>query len=189
MDVFKVILIHQLLFQGMFLAKNIYLSKKLGVQIRGKNVEAIASTIFFVLTIVLALSISYFDVSFGRLDAVNENIALYIGIFGVFISTIISGASLVGLRDSWRVGVIEEQRTKLVTHGIYKYSRNPYFASYILMFFSYSILLQNLFILVCTIVSIFLIHKMVLKEESYLFFVHGDSFLEYKKSTPRYLVI
>lgn len=189
MDEFKLILIHQLLFQGMFLTKNIYLSKKLGVNIKGKNSEAITSTIFFTLTIIIALVISYFDIRYGKLSVVADKFALSIALFGMVIGTIISGAALVGLKDSWRVGVIEEHKTELVTSGIYKYSRNPYFTSYILVFLSYAVLLQNMIIIVCTIVSTILVHKMILKEESYLHSIHGSSFSKYKKSTPRYLVV
>ncbi|MDM8541375.1 hypothetical protein QUF90_09820 [Desulfococcaceae bacterium HSG9] len=38
-----VILLHQLIFQGMFVMKNIILHRKIGKQIRGKNIEATVS--------------------------------------------------------------------------------------------------------------------------------------------------
>ena len=189
MDVFIIILIHQLLFQGMFLTKNICLSKKLGIKIRGNNPEAIISTIFFTLTILAALVISYFNITFAKLSIMDDGLALAISFGGMVISAFVSGASLTGLKDSWRVGVIEEQQTKLVTSGIYKYTRNPYFSSYLLMFLSYAVLLQNAVLLACFIVALILVHKMILKEEKYLYSVHGESFLAYKKVTPRYLML
>jgi len=188
-DVFIIILIHQLLFQGMFLTKNICLSKKLGIKIRGNNPEAIISTIFFTLTILAALVISYFNITFAKLSIMDDGLALAISFGGMVISAFVSGASLTGLKDSWRVGVIEEQQTKLVTSGIYKYTRNPYFSSYLLMFLSYAVLLQNAVLLACFIVALILVHKMILKEEKYLYSVHGESFLAYKKVTPRYLML
>lgn len=189
MDIFIIILIHQLLFQGMFLTKNIYLSRKLGIKIRANNPEAIISTIFFTLTIITALVISYFNITLGKLSIMDDGLALAISLGGMVISTFVSGASLAGLKDSWRVGVIEEQQTELVTSGIYKYTRNPYFSSYLLMFLSYTILLQNTVLLACFIVALILVHKMILKEEKYLYSVHGESFLAYKKVTPRYLML
>jgi len=188
-DVFIIILIHQLLFQGMFLIKNIYLSRKLGIKIRGNNPEAIISAIFFTLTIITALVISYFNITLGKLSIMDDGLALAISFGGMVISTFVSGASLVGLKDSWRVGVIEEQQTELVTSGIYKYTRNPYFSSYLLMFLSYTILLQNTVLLACFIVALIMVHKMILKEEKYLYSVHGESFLAYKKIAPRYLIL
>lgn len=189
MDSFIVILVHQILFQGMFLIKNVTLSKKLGTTIRGNNREAVISTIFFALTIIIALVISYLGITYGTLHLINSDLAIFIGFVGMAVSIVISSASLVGLKDSWRVGIIEEQRTKLVTTGIYKYSRNPYFSSYLMVFLSYTVLLQNIFILVCLIIAFFLVHKMIIKEEKHLYAIHGESYLAYKDSTPRYLVI
>lgn len=189
MDAFKIILIHQLFFQGMFLFKNIYLSKKLGIQIRGKNKEASAVTISFVLTILTALSIAYFDFSWGLLDVLYGEFNSIIGIAGVFLSTFVAGLALIDLRDSWRVGVIEEQSTELITAGIYRYSRNPFFTSYILMFISYNLFLPNTVLLLITAVSLYLLQKLVLKEEAYLLSLHGGNYEAYKKVTPRYLII
>ncbi|MEH6518883.1 MAG: hypothetical protein V7742_19565 [Halioglobus sp.] len=49
---------HQLLFQGMFFAKNILLERRLGQPIRGFNLEANLSIAFFVLFISVALWLS-----------------------------------------------------------------------------------------------------------------------------------
>lgn len=188
-DTFKIVIIHQLLFQGMFVAKNIYLSRKLGVKIRGNNPESILATVFFALIIITTLIMSNFNITFGEFSIMSDGLALAIGLGGIISSTFVSGASLVGLKNSWRVGIIEEQQTELVTSGIYKYTRNPYFLSYLLMFLSYAILLQNTILLACFMVALSLVHKMILNEEKYLYSVHGDLFLIYKKATPRYLVV
>ncbi len=45
-ETWVVILLHQIIFQGMFIVKNINLSRKIGKQIRGKNQEATISIIF-----------------------------------------------------------------------------------------------------------------------------------------------
>lgn len=187
MESWVLIVIHQLVFQGMFILKNITLSKSLGVNIRGKNPEAISSTAAFALFIIITLTISYFDPTFAQIELIRSDAATAIGIILAGSSIVIAAAALMHSKDSWRVGVIEEQRTELITTGIYRFSRNPYFLSYSLMFFSYTILLQNAVLLFLSIVCLFLVHKMVLKEEQYLFSVHGESFMEYKGSTPRYL--
>jgi len=53
-----VIILHQLVFQGMFVIKNIILYRKIGKQIRGKNIEATTSIAFFIFFIAVALTIS-----------------------------------------------------------------------------------------------------------------------------------
>lgn len=187
MESWLLIVIHQIIFQGMFALKNIVLSKKLGVNIRGHNREATIATNAFALFIIISLTISYLEPAFGKIKLISGSVAMTAGITLAVLSILISAAALVSLKDSWRVGVIKEQRTELVTTGIYGFSRNPYFLSYALMFFAYTILLQDIILLSLSTVCLFLIHKMVIKEEQYLLSVHGDSFLKYMDSTPRYL--
>jgi protein-S-isoprenylcysteine O-methyltransferase Ste14 len=104
------------------------------------------------------------------------------------LNLLIGLASLRDLGDSWRVGVIEEQRTALVNDGIYRYSRNPYFVSYLLLFAGYTVLLQNALLLALSLLGFALIHRMIRREEHYLLGVHGDDFRGYCQRTPRYLL-
>lgn len=187
MKLWTLMLLHQLAFQGMFVLKNITLSRKLGVNIRGANPEAVLSTITFALFIIISLAISLFDPAVGQRLAGSLDPAMVAGSTLALLSLVISAAALVSLKDSWRVGVIDDHRTQLITTGIFRFTRNPYFLSYILLFFSYTILLKNIYLLLLTLFCLFLIHRMVLKEESYLSAVHGESYQEYTRSTRRYL--
>jgi len=93
------------------------------------------------------------------------------------------------MKDSWRVGIIEDDKTELVTTGIYKYSRNPYFLSYILLFISYTFILANLALVILTLLSLLSIHLLILREEKYLLKLHGGSYQEYKSKTGRYFIV
>ncbi|MCP4370343.1 MAG: isoprenylcysteine carboxylmethyltransferase family protein [Deltaproteobacteria bacterium] len=93
------------------------------------------------------------------------------------------------MKDSWRVGVLEDQKTELVTTGIYRFTRNPYFVSYFLMFAAYTVLLQNLILFGLSILGFLIVHKMIMKEEKYLYSVHGDTYEQYKTKVPRYMII
>ncbi len=189
MEIWLVIIVHQLIFQGMFVTKNITLSKKIQKKIRGNNVQANTSIAFFALFIGMALLISYFNLPYGEVTLINHQLALAIGLLLIILNLLVSAASLIDLKDSWRVGVIDEQKTDLISTGIYKYTRNPYFLSYVLMFASYTVVLQNIILFVLSIVGFLLIHNMIKKEEVYLFGIHGDSYLEYKTTVPRYLIV
>ena len=184
-----IILIHQSVFQGMFATKNIILHKRTGKQIRGKNIEATASILFFVIFIGAALSISFFKLSFGEVHFFTNSFNIILGLLLLILNLSVSAASLVNLRDSWRVGVLENQKTELIISGIYRFTRNPYFVSYILMFAAYTIILQNLILFGFSIIGILFIYKMIRKEEDYLYSEHGDAYLQYKKNVPRYLFI
>ncbi len=184
-----ILLIHQFIFQGMFMAKNILLKRKTGKQIRGKNKEATLSILFFTLFIVVALLLSFFRISFGEFLLISHPAALAGGVALLLLNILISAASLTGLKDSWRVGVLKNQKTELITGGIYRYTRNPYFVAYLLMFAAYTLLLQNLILLILSLAGFWFIHKMILKEEEYLVSVHGESYSQYKKRVPRYIFI
>ncbi len=183
-----VILIHQLVFQGMFVVKNIITHRKTGKQIRGKNREANNSIVFFTLFISVAVWMSFLNQPFGEVQLLNGFFAMTFGSVLLFLNLIVSGASLMNLKDSWRVGVLEDQKTELVTAGIYRFSRNPYFLSYLLMFAAYTVFLQNIILFGLSISGFLFIHKMILKEEKYLYSVHGDAYVQYKMKVPRYII-
>ncbi len=154
MESWIIILVHLIIFQGMFITKNITLGRKIKKKIRGKNIEATISIIYYSL-IIAALSLSVFNLSFGKLQLTQDSTATIAGIALLIFSLIISAATLVDLGDSWRVGVLGDQATELVTSGIYRLTRNPYFISYLLMFVGYTVILQNLLLLSLTVIAIF----------------------------------
>lgn len=183
------LIIHQFVFQGMFFAKNFFLRRKLGKPVRGTNIEANVSVIFFATFIGLALYFALSREALATLPLVPIPVAQITGCVLMIASIIVAFASLWHLGDSWRVGVIDEQATQLIQSGIYRYSRNPYFLAYLLMFAAYTIFLQNIVLLVLSVVGFCMIHIMVNREEAYLAKIHGNDYRQYKKNVPRYLPI
>ncbi|MCA9932976.1 MAG: isoprenylcysteine carboxylmethyltransferase family protein [Ardenticatenaceae bacterium] len=185
-EAWLVILIHQIVFQGMFVIKNVALKKKFGKPIRGNNKEANLSIALFVVFIAVSLLISMWKQPIGEVLILSKSLSMILGLVLLFLNLVISAASLVGLKDSWRVGVLEEQKTELISSGIYRFTRNPYFLSYLVMFMAYTVILQNIMLLVLAILAFLLIHKMILREEEYLYSVHGADYIQYKQKVPRY---
>lgn len=183
-----IIVIHQIAFQGMFFAKNISLRRKLGMPIRGRNREANLSAAFIGLFIVFSALLGLFDDPLGAVELVTQSTALIVALVLLSVNLMIGAASLMGLRDSWRVGVREDQRTDLIEGGIYRFTRNPYFLSYLIMFAAYTALLQSVILLVLSLVGFALIHAMILKEERHLSALHGEKYRQYRERVPRYLI-
>jgi len=184
-----IILIHQLIFQAMFGIKNTILMKKTGKQIRGNNAETNIFVLFFVLFMIATSIFSFQIVPFGQVKFLNFFHSTIAGLVLLGLNLAISTASLIDLKDSWRVGVIENQKTVLITSDIYRFSRNPYFVSYLLMLLAYTVLLQNLILLGLSIMGFIFTNQMIKKEEKYLYSVHGDVYRQYKKKVPRYIII
>jgi protein-S-isoprenylcysteine O-methyltransferase Ste14 len=181
------IIVHQLVFQGMFFVKNFVLQRRLGKRIRGTNKEANVFIAFFVLFAGVTLYLASLNGSSTPPSSFWDNAAYILGIILMLASLIIAWASLKDLGDSWRVGVIEEQQTALVDTGIYRFTRNPYFLAYLTLFAAYTVFLQSLTLLLLSVLGFGLIHSLVRKEEAYLSAQHGDAYLKYKEGVPRYL--
>jgi protein-S-isoprenylcysteine O-methyltransferase Ste14 len=167
----------------MFLAKNILLRQRLRQPIRGFNVEANLSIAFFAIFIGIALWLSLGPGTNGPAWGPAQAIA---GLL-MLASLSIAAASLKDLGDSWRVGVIEEQETELIETGIYRFSRNPYFLAYLLMFAAYTTLLTSPLLLVLSVIGFLMIHAMVIREERYLMSAHKTDYERYRQRVPRYL--
>ena len=185
----QIILLHQLLFQGLFFAKNLTLRLKLGEPIRGDNPEARRAVLFFVAFIAISLYFGTADQQFAEIRLLPGPVATGLCLLLLGFNLVFGLSSLKDLGGSWRVGVIEEQSTELVEDGIYRFTRNPYFVSYLMMFGAYTLLLQNLLLFALSFVGFGFIHGMILKEEAYLETVHGKSYRDYKQRVPRYLLL
>lgn len=153
------------------------------------NYESAIAFVFFILFIGVAIWISLLHQPSGKIQLLSNTSAIIIGIGLLILNLAIAGASLINIKDSWRVGVIEDQKTELITTGIYQFTRNPYFVSYLIMLIAYTIILQNWILLILSIFGFFVIARMIKKEEKYLYSIHGDVYLQYKTRVPRYLII
>ena len=180
------LLLHQLLFQGMFFTKNVLLRRRLGQPIRGFNPEANLSIVFFVIFIGVALWLSLGQDPSQTTGLADGGVQIIASLF-MLASLGISAASLKDLGDSWRVGVIEEQETELIERGVYRFSRNPYFLAYLLMFAGYTTLLKSPLLLILSLIGFGMIHNMILREERYLAKIHAVNYERYRHRVPRYL--
>ena len=95
--------------------------------------------------------------------------------------------SVLCMKDSWRAGIPDKDRTKLVTEGIYRYSRNPAFLGFDFMYIGLLLMYFNLSMLAVSVFAIIMLHLQILQEERYLTENYGESYREYRKHVFRYL--
>jgi protein-S-isoprenylcysteine O-methyltransferase Ste14 len=93
------------------------------------------------------------------------------------------------MRDSWRAGIDNTQKTKIVKTGIYKYSRNPAFVGFDLFYIGMALAFSNVLNIVFVCASILMLHLQILEEEKFLPIVFGEEYLDYKEKTGRYFRI
>jgi protein-S-isoprenylcysteine O-methyltransferase Ste14 len=185
-----VIVVLTVLFLGLFFTRNLLVQRRTGQSIRTRDrlvvTSMVLSTACFVVTILSVYSQQWHH-RMGAIDFLRHPFVAYSGL-------VIFAASIVGvwvvsaqLRDSWRVGVSDDQKTELIQDGIYAYCRNPYFFCYYLMFFGLFLVRPSLVLFVLILATIAVFHRMVLKEETHLHNKHGKAYAAYKKKTGRYL--
>ena len=97
-------------------------------------------------------------------------------------------ASVVCMGDSWRAGVPAHDKTALVTSGIYRFSRNPAFlgfdlvyAGILMMFFSWPLMAVSAF-------AALMLHLQIVNvEEEHLIREFGDEYRAYCHTVRRYI--
>ena len=113
-----------------------------------------------------------------------------IRIAGVTITTLGVVAFIVSvlqMKDNWRAGVQREEKTELVTTGIYSISRNPAFLGFDLMYIGIVITFFNWYLCVATCLVMVLFHLQIVNvEEDFLIEAFGDEYIKYRKKVCRY---
>lgn len=104
------------------------------------------------------------------------------------VGTVIFIISVLTMRDSWRAGVPENDRTELVTGGIYQISRNPAFLGFDLLYIGILMMFFNRLLCVVSVFAIIMYHLQIVNvEEKFLLITFGDEYLKYKKKVCRYI--
>lgn len=178
-----------LLFYGCYFGK-MFLQKKKGIQTdqigKGKTgrVKAIeltmkVATILVPLTEVLSIYIYY---------SLSPGVLRYAGAVIAMAGDIVFIISVLTMKDSWRAGVSETDKTELVTDGIYQISRNPAFLGFDLVYIGILLMFFNWILLIVSAFAILMFHlQIVYVEEVFLEETFGDEYIRYKKKVHRYL--
>lgn len=111
----------------------------------------------------------------------------YAGMIVACVGCMFFVISVYTMRDSWRAGIPESDRTEMVTEGIYKISRNPAFVGFDLTYIGLLLMYFNPVLLIFTLFAMIMLHLQILQEERYLPGVFGEAYEAYRRSVCRYL--
>ena len=95
--------------------------------------------------------------------------------------------SVICMKDSWRAGIPDKDKTALVTDGIYRFSRNPAFLGFDFMYIGVLLMYFNPLTAILSLFAIVMLHLQILQEEKYLTATFGDAYTAYKMRVFRYL--
>lgn len=113
--------------------------------------------------------------------------ARFTGFLIALIGDAIFLIAVLCMKDSWRAGIPEKDKTELVTGGIYAFSRNPAFLGFDLMYVGVLFMYCNILTGAFTAFAVVMLHMQILQEERYMETAFGEEYLSYKKRVFRYL--
>lgn len=178
-----------LLFYGCYFVKMMSQRKK-GIQTdqigKGKTgiVKGIELTMKIATYLVPVVEVISILMNTTRLPVWVRSIGAVIGASGVAVFF----AAVLTMRDSWRAGVSETDKTELVTSGIYQISRNPAFLGFDLVYIGILLMFFNWVLFAVSVFAAVMFHLQIVNvEEDFLITAFGDSYLEYRKKVNRYL--
>lgn len=137
-----------------------------------------------IITIIVPISeiISIF-VNFSVLPVWARIAGICIAVTGVSVFI----TSVVTMRDSWRAGVSKTDKTDLVTSGIYRFSRNPAFLGFDLVYLGILLMFFNLPLYIISLLAIIILHLQIVNvEEDFLIDTFREEYINYKKKVCRY---
>ena len=175
-------------FYGIYLVKQ-WRQKRRGIQTiqigRGKDTQTHTVETLMGIATVGIIPAQLLSIGFGwsHLPANARFTGFCVGMVGDLIFLI----SVFCMKDSWRAGIPDRDRTELVTDGIYNYSRNPAFLGFDLQYIGMLLMFCNLLTGMFTVFAIVMLHLQILQEERYLTATFGTAYLDYRHRVFRYL--
>jgi protein-S-isoprenylcysteine O-methyltransferase Ste14 len=103
------------------------------------------------------------------------------------ISLIWFGITLKAFGKSFRVGIDEYTKDKLITTGTFSISRNPIYLAFITFFLGVFIAHSNIITSIFLILVSITIHRQILREEEFLKGHYGNEYFKYCKKVRRYI--
>ena len=113
----------------------------------------------------------------------------YIGWSLLILSLIIVWIAQSHMRESWRIGIDEEDKTDLVTTGFFSFSRNPVFLGIMIANVGLFLVLPNAFTLMIIALSTTSINTQIRLEEEFLAEEHGNQYTEYTSKVNRWFTL
>ena len=175
-------------FYGIYLIKQ-WRQKRRGIQTiqigRGKDAQTHTVETLMGIATVGIIPAQLLSIAFGwsHLPANARFTGFCVGMLGDLIFLI----SVLCMKDSWRAGIPDRDRTELVTDGIYAFSRNPAFLGFDLQYIGVLLMFCNLLTAAFTVFAVSMLHLQILQEERYLTAAFGPEYLQYRRHVLRYL--
>lgn len=154
-----------------------------GTRLRTKK-EVFISFLMFGVVVVQAILAWIYSTSSLKPQLELGVLSVGIGLTLCIIGIAFSSYAQYKMGKEWRIGVDPDEKTELVTTGIYKLIRNPIYTGCIVHGTGLIILAPHVLFLITGLVGYFAVRAYVKDiEEPYLIDLHGDIYRQYMSQT------
>jgi protein-S-isoprenylcysteine O-methyltransferase Ste14 len=125
--------------------------------------------------------------TFSRQEFFHSEAVSWVGVLFCLVGLLLMLWSLISFRQSFRIGLDKDQPDRLITDGIFAFSRNPIYVTFAIILIGQFLIFTNLITLIYIVAATWLFHRQVLREEEYLRGHYGEAYTEYCNRVRRYL--
>jgi len=178
-----------------FLLPSVRVYKKTGINPitfgKDDNAHDYIGAIMKVLTGLLVVAVLIFSLSANAYNYLNPIGYLhpdwikYTGLFLIHASLIWIIVAQYHMKQSWRIGIDEKNKTELITTGFFSLSRNPIFLGMILSLLGIFLIIPNSLTFFIAATSYIIIQIQIRLEEEHLLKQHGSVYTKYKRTVRR----
>ena len=176
-------------FYTIYLGK-MFLLKKQGIQTDQMAKGKPKDKVFYTELILKIATYAVVAVEVISIFCVKSKMPLAVAVLGMvlgIVGDVIFALAVITMKNSWRAGIAQNDKTEMVTNGIYQISRNPAFLGFDLVYLGILLMFFNRVLLIFSVFAAVMLHLQILQEEKYLPQVFGTDYLEYKEMVGRYL--
>lgn len=170
---------------GIFVMKSVWIHDEIRLFRNRLNFTMLKTNIIeFGILLLQIIQILYFPLPKTDLDGV----LLVLGVLMYALGMIFAFWGKFSMKKVW--GIPGEHKSKqqerLVTSGVFKYSRNPIYVGIVMIFLGFSVAFRS-WLVVLRIPLFIYLYRSSLIEEKLLMKKFGEEYKKYKKKTPRFL--
>ncbi|MGE5857930.1 MAG: methyltransferase family protein [Solirubrobacterales bacterium] len=126
--------------------------------------------------------------SLDPLDAIDVGVVHVVGIAMAASGGLAVFAAQLGMGESWRIGVSDEERTDLITGGWFSICRNPIYTAMIVGWTGFALMVPTWLGLTAAVaIALGLELQVRVVEEPYLIRTHGDAYRAYAARAGRFV--
>ncbi|KYH07374.1 beta-carotene 15,15'-monooxygenase [Chryseobacterium cucumeris] len=122
-----------------------------------------------------------------KINVLEYDLIQYIGLGLMMMALIWVVIAQLQMKNSWRIGIDNSAKTELITHGLFRFSRNPIFLGMIISLIGFFLAFPTVIAFAFLLTGSMLMQIQIRLEEEYLLKEHGQIYIAYKKKVRRML--